>query len=454
MEKAAKSRDPVVNLGPIVARLQDIVTEELCKEVFRDVRTKERQRSLSLRSLFQFWTAVVLRAPPSLRSVLGVANVGGDPLIPKLDVAPASFFERCKTLAHGFFMGLYHRIAAQLEDESKGSYAAQFADLRKHFSSVLIIDGSRLDKIAHRLKILRDVRSVILPGCLTAAYDLFRGFATRLYFWKDAALSEHKRAAEVIGTLPERSLLLGDRLYCTIEMFLELHAAKCFGLFRRNKSLKCRKVRRLSRKRTPNGYLEDLLVEVGTGERLVRLRLIRLKVGGRTYQALTDVLDPRVLSAEAVVALYPLRWQVERLFLELKVVLNLKEFYAANPNAVAMQVYAAAAVHAAFRLAQAEVANKLGVAPKEISPAKIFPRLAAAAYAASMREVLHEEYQRQLPEQKLRRVSWDRVPFTKTRLSDIRRHRRSGRRKKRRYCKSRGKWKSLAAIRGARRLLS
>jgi len=454
MEKASKRKDPVVNLAPVVAKLHDIATEELCDEVFYAVRSTERQRDLSLHSLFHFWTAVVLRAPPSLSLALEQAGLGIDPMVPKLTVALGSFFERCKTLHHGFFMGLYHRITDRLEEETEGAYAREMHGLKKHFTAVGIIDGSRCDKILHRLKILHDVRSVILPGCMTAVYDLFRGFASRLFFWNDAALSEHKRTSEVIETLSEGMLLLGDRLYCTIEMFLDLRDAKCFGLFRRNKTLKHRMVRRLSRKRVPGGYLEDLLVEIGEGERLVEVRLIRLKANGKTHEAMTNVLDPEVLSAETIVDLYPLRWQVERLFFALKVVLNLKEFYAANPNAVAMQIYAAAAVHAVFRIAQGEVAEKLGVAPEEISTDKIFPRLAIAAYAVAMREVLHEEYQRQVPDKKLRKPSWNRFPFTKTRLSQIRLQQRSEHRKKRKYCKSRSQWKSLRAVRGSGRLLS
>jgi len=54
------------------------------------------------------------------------------------------------------------------------------------------------------------------------------------------------------------------------------------------------------------------------------LRLIVLKSGGKTYRALTNDMDPSHLSAEDIVALYPMRWTVERLFFQLKVVLNLR----------------------------------------------------------------------------------------------------------------------------------
>jgi len=68
------------------------------------------------------------------------------------------------------------------------------------------------------------------------------------------------------------------------------------------------------------------------------------------------------------------------MYSDLKTVLNLNRVYAANPNAVAIQVYAAGLVYNAMRVAQSEAAWKLGVAPEEISPAKFFPRVAVACY--------------------------------------------------------------------------
>src|SRR4030065_636623 len=69
-------------------------------------------------------------------------------------------------------------------------------------------------------------------------------------------------------------------------------------------------------------------------------------------------------SAREVLALSPRRWSIERLFFDLKEVLNLHRVYAGNPNAVAMQVYAAGCVYNAMRVAQGEVAAAAGVPPQ------------------------------------------------------------------------------------------
>ena len=81
-------------------------------------------------------------------------------------------------------------------------------------------------------------------------------------------------------------------------------------------------------------------------------------------------------SAEEALLLYPYRWSIERMFFDLKEVLNLNHFYAANPNAVAMQVYAAAIVYNALRLAQSEAATMEGSTPRRFRRPESTRRLA------------------------------------------------------------------------------
>lgn len=453
-EKKHAAADPYVDLAPTVTLLSRIVTRELCDEVFHEARTRERQRRFSLHTLFFFWAAVTLRAPRSLTLAFEQAGLALDPMVPEIKGKLGSFFARCQSLEPDFFSLLYHRLVDALEKVDRAPYAAGMASLRQRFRTVAIIDGSRLDKIAHRLKILHRVRAVVLPGCITAVYDLFRGYATGLLYWKDAARAELPRAYELADALEENTLLLGDRLYCSIELFARLTAAGSFGLFRYTKTIRCRLVRRLSKAKHTGGLLVDEVVEVGAGENRQQLRRVTLKQGRHTYRALTNVLDAKRLSAEEIATLYPLRWQVERLFYSLKVVLNLKEFYASDPNTVAMQVYTAAAVHATFRVAQGSAAMKLALAPEEISSEKLFPRLAICAYAYALREVLHEEYQAQVSGWKLRKPRLSKFGFMRLRLSNVRLQKRNPHRKKKKFCKSRAQWTSLRKIPGASKLLN
>src|SRR5207249_10714861 len=99
-------------------------------------------------------------------------------------------------------------------------------------TEVSIIDRSKLDEVAHRLKILWRQESAVLPGSLTAVYDLQRGTATKLGFDGDAAASEFNRGMRAVECFAQDALVIGDRLYCSIQFFNALTRQKCFGVFR------------------------------------------------------------------------------------------------------------------------------------------------------------------------------------------------------------------------------
>jgi hypothetical protein len=452
-KSAANDRRLNVRLAPTVEMIHEHLTEALCNEVFRDLRTTERQRKWSLFGLARFWLDVILEPPPSLSQLLERTR-RGDPrgLLPEVAASPEAFFQKCKGFSSGFFMGLYTRFIEKVECNAPKQYCREVAHLQKRFSDVVIFDGSRLDKIAHRLKILWSEKAAVLPGCLLAVYDIFRGIATQLWFDADAAASEFNRAMRAAECLGLGTLVMGDRLYCMTKLFRLLNEQDCFGLFRRNKTLSYKKIRRLRRIRKNGTVIEDLLVKAGAGEDAIELRLIRLKVNGKTYEAFTNVLDTERLTAEDIITLYPLRWRIERLFFDLKVVLKLERFHAANPNAVAMQVSAGAMVHAAFRIAQADIAKKVAIPPEELSTQKLFPLLALASIKVIEAEFIFEVTCRTNKDLTLRKPSWRNLPDTVVSLEYIRLQRRLNKRKKRKFDPKRRNWKSLNKIRGGRKL--
>src|SRR5438094_203449 len=155
-------------------------------------------------------------------------------------------------------------------------------------------------------------------------------------FWTAVVLRAPKAAMAALG---RDTLVLGDRLYGTADFFAALAHQHCWGVVRRNRQLSLHKLQRLRKRRIHGGQLEDWLVRAGTGASAPRqvLRYIRWRRGGTRYEVLTNVLAPARLSAEEALDLYPYRWSVERMFFDLKEVLNLNRLYAANPNAVASE---------------------------------------------------------------------------------------------------------------------
>lgn len=450
----AKGARKTVDLLRLVRLLQEYITPALCRAAFGRVRHTERQRAWTLDALVRFWIAVVLRAPKTLSHALAEAADERDPLFPRVEATTEAFFQRCRDLRPAFFAEVFRDFTAGVADAVPARYTRELAPVHAQFANVMILDGSRLAAIAHRLKLLWNDRAVVLPGCLLAVYDLGRGLCRALHFDADAAASELTRALAMVDTLAADTLVLGDRLYCTAVFFDALHQRRCWGVVRRQRRLRLQKLQRLRKRRCWGGDLEDWLVRAGTGVSAPAqtLRYIRWRHGGTRYELLTNVLSPTRLPAADAVALYPYRWSVERMFLALKEVLNLNRVYAANPNAVAMQVYAAAIVYNAMRVAQSDAAAQAGIPPEDISPEKFFPKVAVACHLYLQEQQWEVEVQRRHPRahlQFVRRRRWARTPVAAIHVEHRSRHRR-----RRRFCSARGRWKSLAHVRGGNRFIA
>lgn len=454
---AGSVREVRIDLLETAKLLQEGLTDAACQAVFVMTRTTERVREWTLKALADFWTAVILRAPPSLTTALVEAQesgVGGWPEIPA--TSKQGFFRRCKDLSWEFFAGLFREFEAAMARVAEVTFVPGMAGLRERFAEVWAIDGSRLDAIAHRLKILWDVRSPVLPGCLEVCYDLFRGIPRVVLFRPDAAEAEMRRAEAVLPLVPAGSLLLGDRLYASVQLFQSLKERGLFGLFRRNRTLSIRETRLLRRRQVAGGKVEDWLVEAGSGQTapVQELRLVVFRGKGKERrELLTNDLDPQHLPAEEALDLYPLRWTIERMYFDLKEVLNLHCFYAGNPNAVAMQVYAAAMVYVAMRVAQGRAAREAGVAPETISTAKLFPKVAAASNSWTIIQLTVDAIGRANPGVALRSPDWRRRAFASVPLAAVAVEPRKGRRRKRRFCASRRHWKSFAHVTGGATLI-
>lgn len=447
----AGKKESIVNLSDAVEFIHQRLTSNLCRAIFKEERTTERSRKWSLFLLVRFWIAVHIEQPPSLSGAVEKTKRGHGPLWPSLKKASqGGFSQRCQNLKWNFFHALYRRFTENIWPEAPRAYAQSLGSLWQRFPEIRIVDGSKCDAIAHRLKILWKEKGVILPGCMTAFYDLARGITSELLFCLNAAQHELPRAEGALSHMPKGTLLLGDRLYALPEFFRKLADWGHWGLFRRKKGIKIKTIEVLSRQQGSRTFLEDSLVEAGSGQggAKVTLRLIRFRRGKIKRDLVTSVLDPKLLTAKEALALYPYRWRIERLFLDLKETLNLHRFYGANANAVAMQIYVTAIVHSAFRVIQAKIAQQAGVVPEDISPAKLFPKLADVSRALAEIGLYRVELARLNPGVSLVEPEIRKMKFANTALGTILVEKRKGIRKKRKFHPMRRRWKSLTHVSG------
>jgi hypothetical protein len=474
----ARSRPPAprlprfVDAADYLGVLWTYLTEALCAEVFAALREAERQRKWTLFTLVQFWIAL-LHDGPEVSQTAAVYNCArGHPLYPVLDASPESFFERVQTFRPAFFRGVFERVTAGMLERFR-ALPVRFADTLPisvaAFPELYCIDASRLDKVAHRLKLLRRTTAAVLPGSLEAVYDLRRGCLRTLHFDPDGARAEAHLFAHVLehGEVPPGALLVLDRAHASPVFIARVLAAGSDLVARARRGITRRRLGVLRRVREPGLTIEDELIALGQatpGPVVVRAVRIRTAYKGkvRTLSLITTVLDPARLPAEHLAALYAERWSIERMFLTMKATLHLRHLYNCTPAAVAQQVYATALLYNALRLAQAELAQRLALAPERLSPEKLFPRLMERLEQRTWIEVgavLRDEQLRALdptlppydPQALAAAVA--RHPKLRLVVADLLCELRRGKRKKRRFCAGRHRHTTFAKLPGGKRYL-
>jgi len=435
--------DGTIDLLETVELVQRHVTGALCDEAWKEVRDKEREREWTLEALVGFWTSVTADPPRSLSQALGEASEGETTRYNAPKTSPQAFFARCHNLRWEFFASVFRRFRASIASQARPVFAKELAAVRGRFAAIEAVDGSGLDAVSRRLKVVWRERATVLPGTLLAFYDICSGTMSRLVFDPDVSGSEFVRSVAALDGVAENTLLVGDALYGVPKWFGALGERRLFGVARRHRAGLLVKMRLNSSREHDGGTLEDWECVVGSGATVESqiLRLIVWKKGRRRLELLTNVLDPETLSATEAMAVYRWRWKVERLFSDLKEVLNLHRFYAGNVNAVGMQVFAAAIVHTALRVAQGRIAVEAAIEPERLSTKKVFPRVAAAACRLTGIQCGIEMMRRANPRVALVVPSLRDAPGMRARIEDLLVEPRRGRR--RRWRKAKKAWRQL-----------
>lgn len=385
-----------VDLLVVTRIVHEHVTSALCSAAFRKLRTSERVRKWSLELLVRFWIAVVLHAPRSLREALAEAKLPGSPY-PGVQAAPSTFFDRSQRWGWGFFREVFRSVCERVLAGARPGYQKSLRKMLPAFAEVWVVDGSGLDRVARRLAVTRRVRRVLIPGSVIAYYDVFRGVLRSLDFYERLLGGEASRLRESLSRVPRGTLLVLDRGFSSVRLLAELSEHDVDAVVRLTRAVVAEEVARLGER----GRVTDRIVTLGTGQKRARrtqVRLIEKSLDdGSVLRLATTVLDPRRLSVRAALALYRRRWTVEGMFQDLKCVLGLRRLYAANTNAVAMQVYASAILYTALRIAQADIAHEHAIEPEEISVRRLFPRVATTHLRLCMATQIAEYLMRRNP---------------------------------------------------------
>ena len=246
----------------------------------------------------------------------------------RLTSLPAELFER---ILQAVLLQMHARWGAR-----QRPVPVELAWARAHFSQLLIVDGSTLDGLLRKLKMLRDKPEHPLAGRMMAVLDLGSRLPHRLWYTPQATKHDQRFWPDILATVTAGSLLIFDLGYTNYKVFGQLTAAGVTFLTRAKRNQVSEVIRYFCKTAT----VHDQLIWLGGGDHRQPVRLIEVLYHGTWYRYLTNALDPAQMPVGYAVALYWQRWRIEDAYAIVKRLLGLAYFWAGGENGIQLQLWA------------------------------------------------------------------------------------------------------------------
>jgi hypothetical protein len=366
-------------VGEFEAFLREVLEQLAPDEREAARRGPGRPRVLPALALWGGLLVCVLRGFSSQLELWRLLTRGNFWFYPRFPISDQAVYRRLATAGDTPLRQLFGQLSAVLA-ERLAPYLA--SDLAPFAAEVVALDETTLDQVARRLPALRgappgDAR--LLPGKLSAVFDLRRQQFRRVEYQPDPHQNEKKAARGLLAGLPPESLVLADLGYFGFAWFDLLTTRGYWWLSR----LRAKTSLVVLHRYYEDATTFDGVVWLGAhrADRAAHaVRLVRFTRGTTSYSYLTNVLDPTVLSLREIARLYARRWDLELAFLLIKRHLGLHLLWSAKPAVILQQVWAVLCLAQILQALRLEIAGRAGVDPFEVSLALLVRYLPEYAY--------------------------------------------------------------------------
>jgi hypothetical protein len=343
----------------LVARLEEIVHPATLQQMsfFYELGLRERVLTLPIMVglvLGMLWrqlgsvseltrlvhTELVLWLPP-------LPKLTQQALSKRLQTLPAELFERVLATILPLMQTRWQARQRPLPPEVAWAQA--------HFGRFLIADGSTLDALMRRVKLLADGTKVGLAGRMLALLDGASRLPVQVWFERNPTTHDQRFWAPVQAALRAGDLLLVDLGFTNFSVFAELTASGVVFITRAKTNLAFQ----VDHKWITGTGVRDWQVTVGSGESTLTLRLIQVRYRGKWYRYLTNALEPPALPTAYVVALYWQRWRIEDAYALVKRLLGLAYIWCGTDNAIQLQLWATWLLYAVLLDLSDAIADRL-----------------------------------------------------------------------------------------------
>jgi len=300
-----------------------------------------RERTLTLPIMMAFVLSLIWRQVGTVQETVRLLQREGLLWTAPLLVSQQAISQRLQTLPADLFAAVYHTILPAILSRWQARtrpLAPALAWAHARFTGVWALDGSTLDGLLRHAGLLRDTVGTPLAGRMVGLLDVAARVPRQVWYDPDSSAHDQSFWDRIMPALPPGILLLIDLGWVNYGHYDQL-TAQGVWLLTRAKTNAATTVRRVVRR---TATLRDEIVTLGSAATACTqpMRLIQVCYQGHWYRYITNVLDPAVLPAEYVVALYGHRWRIEEAFAVVKRLLGLAYFWTGGENGITVQVWA------------------------------------------------------------------------------------------------------------------
>ena len=355
----------------IEGRLEELVSPAVNSQLAYYSQLGLRNRILSLPLMVASVLTILWRQVPSvneLTKLLGredllwckAVKVRQQSLSERFLVFPAELFERV-------FKALLPKLNERWQQRQTRPLPPSIAYAANHYEHIWAIDGSTLEALFRKLKVLEDVPLGQLAGKIATVIDLVTRLPVEVWFRERPRTHATTFIPDILALIKTKTLLVLDRGFYDFTFFASLvddYQAAFITRLKSNAKFEISKV--LSKTDT----VQDFIIRLGSGQNetpIITIRLIKVRSGKIWYRYITSVLDPHLLPPFVVADIYRRRWRIEQAFDIVKRLLNLSYLWTGSINGVQLQVWATWLFYAILVDLGDAVADRLNVPFERIS---------------------------------------------------------------------------------------
>ncbi len=325
----------------VEARLTELIHPATYAQVEAYRAMGLRHRILTLPVMVAFVLSLIWRQLGSVNEAVRALKTEGVLWVAAFKVSQQAVSERLRTFPPLLFYRVLMDVLPQMQTRwqaRRRPVPPALAWAQQHFTTVLALDGSTLDALLKKVGLLRGADETPLAGRMAGLLDIGSRVPKQVWYEEDSQAHDQRFWERVLAEVQAGALLIFDLGFLNFGVFDWLSQHDLFLLTRAKQNTVCQEEHVLQK----TARLHDRIVRVGRGTKRCQhpLRLVEMLYQGKWYRYLTNVLDPAVLPAEYVVALYWQRWRIEDAFNVVKRLLGLAYFWVGSLNGIQTQVWA------------------------------------------------------------------------------------------------------------------